>query len=83
MWRAFFLAVGISLCVVGGECLVVDNFVMAGDQPPPQTTPATLFGTVPPAASASRDIRPAEWAPWTLLSAGAVVILYALTINKP
>lgn len=28
------------------------------------------------------DIVPPEWAPWSLLSAGAVVILYSFTIPK-
>jgi hypothetical protein len=82
MWRAFFLALGISLCVLGGECLVVHKFVMAGDQPPQEVTPATLFGAAPQPSATSRDIEPAEWAPWTFLTAGAVVILYALTVNK-
>ena len=85
MWRALFLAIGIFLCVLGAQCLVVDRFVMASDQPlPTAETPATLFGA-PPSTGAfvSRDIEPADWAPWSFLSAGAVVILYALTINKP
>jgi hypothetical protein len=28
------------------------------------------------------DIVPPEWAPWSLLSAGAVVILYSFTVPK-
>ena len=91
MWRALFLAVGIFLCILGAECLVVDKFVMAGEARPvvaePNAAPAgpaTLFGeTAPPAPAVKRDIEPAEWAPWSLLSAGAVVILYSLTLNKP
>jgi len=91
MWRAFFLAVGIYLCILGAECLVVDKFVMAGEVPPSEAEhnpappgPATLFGpTAPPTPTAKRDIEPAEWAPWSLLSAGAVVILYSLTLNRP
>ena len=91
MWRAFFLGIGIYLCILGAECLVVDKFVMAGEAPPleveqqpaPQT-PATLFGpTAPTGPIAQREIEPAEWAPWSLLSAGAVVILYSLTLNRP
>ena len=84
MWRALFLAVGIYMCILGAECLVVDRFVMAGErQPVEDTSPATLFGaSPPPPVAASRDIQPAEWAPWSFLSAGAVVILYALTINR-
>jgi hypothetical protein len=85
MWRAFFLAVGIYMCILGGECLLVERFVMAGERPPAESAsaPATLFGSSPaPVASSSRDIEPPEWAPWSFLSAGAVIILYALTINR-
>ena len=32
------------------------------------------------AAPAYREVTPAEWAPWSLLSAGAVVTLYSFTI---
>lgn len=85
MWRALFLAVGIFLCILGAECLVVDRFVMASDQPLiTEDTPATLFNAPPSGLpTARRDIEPADWAPWSLLSGGAVVILYALTINRP
>jgi hypothetical protein len=83
MWRALFLAIGIFLCILGAECLVVDRFVMASDRPlPTEETPATLFGAPPSAPVAKRDIEPANWAPWSFLSAGAVIILYALTINR-
>ena len=84
MWRAIFLAVGISLCVLGAECLAVDRFVMARRQAAPSAqNPATLFGSPPAAGIApSRDIETADWAPWSFLSAGAVIILYSLTINK-
>ena len=85
-----FLAVGIFLCVLGTECLVVDKFVMAGEQPPSeaeigaaQASPATLFGASAPTPPSKREIEPAEWAPWSLLSAGAVVILYSLTLARP
>ena len=49
------------------------------DQP---ASPATLFGAPPAPVTASRDIEPPEWAPWSFLSAGTVIILYALTINR-
>jgi hypothetical protein len=84
MWRALFLAVGIYLCILGAECLAVERFEMAGEKAlAPPESPATLFGSPPaPLASASRDIEPPEWAPWSFLSAGTVIILYALTINR-
>lgn len=84
MWRALFLAIGISLCIFGAECLAVDRFELAGEAPPPsEATPATLFGSPPPPPlSSRRDWSPPEWAPWSFLSAGAVIILYSLTINR-
>jgi hypothetical protein len=83
MWRAFFLAVGISLCILGAECLAVERFEMAPEQyMADAATPATLFGSPPGSMGAGRDIEPPEWAPWSFLSAGAVIILYALTINR-
>ena len=84
MWRALFLAVGISMCILGCECLVVEKFVMGSEGPPPsEQNPATIFGSPPAAIGATtRDVEPAEWAPWSLLSAGAVIILYAVTLNR-
>ena len=83
MWRAFFLAIGIYMCIVGAECLAIERFELAegqvGDEP---GTPATLFGAPPSPMTGSREIVPREWAPWSFLSAGTVIILYALTINR-
>jgi hypothetical protein len=88
MWRAFFLAIGISMCIVGAECLAVDRFEFATEEEIVEDFgpegPATLFGAPPASAMEpiSQDIEPPEWAPWSLLSAGTVIILYALTINR-
>ena len=80
MMRAFFLAAGIFACVIGAQCLVVDSFVMASDDPATQT-PQSLFGAQS-AAGPTKDYQPPEWAPWTFLSTGAVVIIYSMTLNK-
>jgi hypothetical protein len=81
MWRAFFLAIGIYMCILGAECLAVERFEMAQETAVEAAEGATLFGS-PPATRAARDIEPAEWAPWSFLSVGTVIILYALTINR-
>lgn len=78
MWRALFLAVGIFTAVLGAECLVVDRFVMANEQTPQQPQ---AFAFQAPTQS-KREVIPPEWAPWSLLSTGAVVIIYSLTLNK-
>ena len=82
MWRALFLALGIYACIFGGECLVVDSYVMAGEATmSPSGNSSSLFQSSTPMA-ANRDWKPAEWAPWSLLSTGAIVILYSITLNR-
>jgi hypothetical protein len=83
MLRAFFLAIGIYMCILGGECLVVERFVMAQEPPPADpSTPATLFGAAATPAPVRSDIEPPDWVAWSLLSTGAVVILLAITIKR-
>lgn len=83
MWRAFFLACGIYACILGAECLVVDTFLMASEAPPPPSQQATIFSSPPPAFAQQREVKPPDWAPWSLLSTGAVVVLYSLTLRRP
>jgi hypothetical protein len=80
MWRAFFLAIGINLVVWGAECLVIEKAVLAGESKPAETPYNPLAAE--PVRSGPREIRPPEGAPWSLLSAGAVVILYSFTIPR-
>ncbi len=79
MWRSLFLATGIVLCILGAECMIMEKVVMAGD--PAETPAATSFfaAAAPPPAS---EIKPPEWAPWSLLASGAVVILYSYSIPR-
>jgi hypothetical protein len=65
MVRAFFLAVGMYAFLLGLECLVIEKAVLHASGE---------------AGAAFREITPPEWAPWSLLSAGAVVMLYSFTI---
>jgi hypothetical protein len=70
MWRSFFLAVGVTLCILGVQCLAIDKAVLAA-RPAAQGMSNAI---------ASREISPADWAPWSLLSAGAVTMLYSFTV---
>jgi hypothetical protein len=71
MFRAFFLAIGVSAFILGLECLVIDKAVLH---------PSRDSSQLSQIAPAYREIAPAEWAPWSLLSCGAVVILYSFTL---
>ena len=82
MAKAFFLAIGLSLCLLGGECFVVEKAVLAAkSRQAPQPTSTTFLETSAPTA-AKRIIKTPEWAPWTFLSSGAVIVLYSITLSR-
>lgn len=60
MWKSFMLAAGIFACLVGVEMLVVDSAVVS-----------SIDGSTQP-----RTVTAPDWAPWTLISLGAVTILH-------
>jgi hypothetical protein len=60
MWKSVFLAAGIFACVAGVELLLIDSAVVL-----------PMDGRGDPAVFAAPD-----WAPWSLISAGAVTILH-------
>jgi hypothetical protein len=74
MFRAFFLAIGLYAFILGVECLVIDKAVL---QPSREATASSVAQQIAPSY---REITPPEWAPWSLLSVGAVVMLYSFTI---
>jgi hypothetical protein len=67
MWRSFFLAIGVSVCLLGVESLAVERAEVKSD----------LSRSAP-----TREVVPPDWAPWSLLAGGAVVVLYSFTIPK-
>ena len=82
MWRAFFLAIGISLIIIGAQCLVLERVVLAHTPGDAEVqTNAYVYDNQQPAAG-KKDITPPDWAPWSLMAAGAVVMIYSFTIPK-
>jgi len=59
MWKSFFIAAGIFACLLGLELLIVDSAVVL---------PLNGHGT-------SQVFMAPDWAPWTLISAGAITLL--------
>ncbi|HJN12785.1 MAG: hypothetical protein QGG09_03135 [Pirellulaceae bacterium] len=94
MFRAFLIAIGISMCLVGGECLVVDQAVVAypakskgtaTKSPNAANFPFGQQSYATPATDSGivrREISPPEWAPWSLLAGGVVIALYAITVQR-
>jgi hypothetical protein len=78
MLRAFFLAMGISTCIYGVECLVVERFILAAEKSGPSQPGA--YPSV--AAKPAREMNPPEWAPWSLLATGALVVLYSTAMRR-
>lgn len=75
MWRSLFLALGSYCCLLGGECLLVDKVVL-------KPKPVTAASKSSSGAVQSRDVVPPDWAPWSLMSGGAVTVLYSFTLPK-
>ncbi len=74
MWRALFLALGISAVILGAECLAVERAVLKSSR--------RAMGTANAGQTTGREVRPPEWAPWGLMSTGVIVILYSFTLPK-
>lgn len=65
MWKSFCLAAGIFALVLGVEMLVVDSAVVM-----------PLLGDGQP-----RQVAAPDWAPWTLISIGAMTILQFVSLS--
>ena len=76
MLRSFFIGLVIFAMILGLECMVVDQANLRSDTATQQRIPGS------PEVAASRKIVPPEWAPWSLLSAGAVTIIYSISLPK-
>lgn len=87
MIRAFSLALGVTLLILGLECMVVKRAVLAAEVPVESSAASSFdyldgLGSDSSARTMNKVIEPPEWAPWGLLSGGAVVTLYALGMQK-
>ena len=69
MWRSLFLAVGAYCCLLGVEALGLEKAVLKRPE-------------LASSSAAQKEIVPPEWAPWSLMASGAVVVLYSFTIPK-
>ena len=70
MFRSLFLALGAYTCLLGVEALAVEKAVL---KQPAEGQRKFIQQT---------EIVPPQWAPWSLMGGGAVVVLYSFTIPK-
>ena len=66
MWKSFCLAAGIFACVLGVELLLIDSALVL-----------PVHGGGGP-----RTFTAPDWAPWTLLSVGAVTVMQFVTLPR-
>jgi hypothetical protein len=81
MWRAFFLAIGTYLVLLGAQCLGVEQFVLKS-RDNDRTAQTVILDPDGSQAKAGRVIDPPPWAPWSLMATGAVVCLYSFSIPR-
>lgn len=70
MWRSLFLALGVTCCLLGVEALAIERAIVIV---PDKKNPKTYTQKV---------VTPPDWAPWSLMAGGAVVVLYSFTIPR-
>ncbi|MCA9260437.1 MAG: hypothetical protein KDA61_14595 [Planctomycetales bacterium] len=71
MLRSLFLALGVFSCLLGLEALAVETAVL---KRPQRVNGQTVVQ--------HREVTPPDWAPWSLMAGGAVVVLYSFTIPR-
>ncbi len=76
MWRAFFWAVGLFVLLLGAQCLVIEKALLR--QKVTQNAPLPWLKP----QKQAKELNPPDWAPWSLLSLGAITILYSITIPR-
>jgi hypothetical protein len=79
MWRALFLAAGMFSIILGVQCLGVTQFTLKIRDEAPASAP--FFGSTS-TLGPQKQLTPPPWAPWSLMSTGAVVCLYSFTLPK-
>ncbi len=75
------MAIGISLFILGVECLAVSKFTFKARGKIEKVVQKTI--QAPPAGPAQRrEMVVGDHAPWSLMGLGAVVVIYAYDLPK-
>ncbi|MFM8252569.1 MAG: hypothetical protein ACKOBW_13310 [Planctomycetota bacterium] len=79
MIRAFFCAIGVAIVLLGLQCLAVERVVVHVPDQLLSSDNSTVASISQPV---TRELVIPEWAPWALLSAGAITVLYSQAIAR-
>ena len=79
MWRSLFIGIGIMALIFGFECLLIDSATIYGAG---ETTAVNFLDPSGAPSGSTREWRPKEWFPWTVLSVGAITVLYSFTLPR-
>ena len=87
MWRTFFLSVGISLTIFGAEFLVIEKATWAkeADKSDVQQVAGYLVDNKKKEdedGAGKKEFKPQPWVPWAMLSSGAIIIMYCMSVPK-
>ena len=81
MWRAFFLAIGLSFIILGAEFMMLDKVVF--HEAPREGGALNILASVTSTKIiAAKTYEPPDWTPWSLFSVGAIVMIYSFTIPQ-
>lgn len=79
MWRSLFLAIGVYVALLGAQCLVVQRFVLTQQEVVIQAN-IGILGEEKTKITRKKEVVPPPWAPWSLMSTGAITCIYSFTI---
>lgn len=74
MWRSLFIAVGLYAVLLGVECLLIDKAILARRE---NAAPG-----MEQKVGRNREYSPPDWAPWSLMSCGAITVLYSFNLKR-
>jgi len=82
MWRALFLAIGITIFILGAECLGLERIVMKKRGKAPAAAENSTLMPAAPASGPRINIVPSDYAPWSLMATGLIVVIYSFTLPR-
>ena len=93
IWRALFLALGITMILLGSQLFFVEQVEIRQLRPATPNTAANTGSAYDSAFQNASAQQPApaprtvtisrkEWMPWSLLAIGSIVVIYTFTIPR-